>query len=447
MKLTSMDIARQYFGEKIFNQIVVYLKKDPAANLRHVLKLVEKAAVLPEHRTQVQNLQQHFENNPVVQNYISRILTEVDENVQHHLLVNFFVNASLFGIPRQRRLAETLGHAIPFTILIDPTSNCNLRCTGCWAGAYEKSHSLSFEDVDRIVAEGKELGIYFIVLSGGEPMLWPHLYRLCEKHPDVAFMFYTNGTLIDREAAEKMRQLGNMSPAISLEGDREATDERRGKGVFDKTMKAMELLKEHGVIFGFSLTITSKNWEDVYSDEFIDLLIEKGALYGWSFHYIPIGSNPDLSLMLDAGQRAALVERVRYLRANKPIQVADFWNDGHLTNGCIAGGRRYFHITASGDVEPCAFIHFAREKINGKSLQEILASPLFRAYQKRQPFSENMLRPCPLIDVPQALRDIVKEANPQPTHDGADAILNGETAASLDQIAATWEKEADALKT
>ncbi len=346
-------------------------------------------------------------------------------------------------MPKQTRLANELGHNVPYTILIDPTSNCNLRCRGCWAGAYEKQHSLSFEEVDRIVSEAKDLGMYFIVMSGGEPTMWPHLEELCRKHYDVAFMIYTNGTLINEDMARWMREVGNITPAISLEGDRETTDQRRGKGVYNKIMSAMEHLKENGVAFGFSITITTENAEEVYSDEFIDLMIEKGALYGWSFHYIPIGSNPDFSLMITPEQRANLIKRVREVRSKRPIQIADFWNDGELTGGCIAGGRRYFHINASGDVEPCAFVHFTIDNIKGKPLKEILANPLFKAYQQRQPFSDNLLRPCPIIDRPEMLREMISETDAQPSYEGADALLHDQKAAKMDSIAAAWGEKAD----
>ncbi|MFO8191620.1 MAG: hypothetical protein R6U08_02425 [Bacillota bacterium] len=235
-------------------------------------------------------------------------------------------------------------------------------------------------------------------------------------------MVYTNGTRFDENTAGWIRSAGNISPAISIEGWREATDNRRGKGVFDKIVRCMENLKKKGIAFGFSVTVTRDNCEEISSEEFIDFLIEKGAFYGWSFHYIPIGRNPDFSMRITPEQRGSLVYRIREIRKTKPIQVADFWNDGQLTRGCIAGSRRYFHITANVNVEPCAFVHFTVGTIHGKSLREILANPLFAAYQKRQPFSNNLLRPCPLIDVPEKLRDVVAKSDARPTHEGADDI-------------------------
>lgn len=260
-------------------------------------------------------------------------------------------------------------------------------------------------------------------------------------------MMYPNGTFIDEKMAEAMRAAGHMSPSISLEGGREATDARRGKGVFDKVMAAMDHLRAHGVLFGASVTITRHNCDEVFSDEFIDMLIDKGVLYVWGFHYIPIGRNPEFSLRIKADQRAELVERVRTVRSNKPILIADFWNDGHTMNGCIAGGRRYFHIAADGSVEPCAFAHFSTEKIQGRSLKEILQSPLSRAFQKRQPFNGNMLCPCPIIDNPQMLREIIAESGAKPTHAGAEALLFQPEASELDQTAAAWGTKAERLET
>jgi len=170
----------------------------------------------------------------------------------------------------------------------------------------------------------------------------------------------------------------------------------------------------------------------------MDMLVDKGAMYGWSFHYIPIGREPNLDMMVTPEQRAWLAKRVPEIRKNKPIFLADFWNDGIYTNGCIAGGRRYFHINAKGEVEPCAFVHFAADNIKNKSLEEALQNPLFKEYQKRQPFNENMLKPCPIIDNPEQLREMVKESGAKPTHPGADNIFEEDVASQLDDLAERW---------
>jgi len=443
--LLNTEGAKRFLGEKIFNQALNYMEKDPVNNLDKIFDLLSKAPLAPRHREQIKGVKTVFNNNPAIKEYVERIFNNVDIEVAKVLAMNFFINATFIGVPKQMELSEKLGYSVPFAFLIDPTSRCNLNCEGCWAGKYEDHNSLSFEDVDRLITEGKELGMYFVAMSGGEPFIWPHLFELCEKHDDVAFMIYTNGTLIDEDTAKKMREVKNVSPAISIEGDKETTDARRGKGTYDKIMKAMDNLRNVGVPFGFSVTVTRQNCEKVFSDEFIDTMIEKGAVYGWSFHYIPIGSEPDFTKMITPEQRRELVDRVNKIRTEKPIQIADFWNDGHITGGCIAGARRYFHITASGHVEPCAFVHFYKDTIEGKSLKEILQSPIFRAYQKRQPFSDNLYRPCPLIDNPKALKEIVEESHAVPTHEGADAVLKGEEAKKMKEVAAAWEKEAEKI--
>ncbi|MDI9478258.1 MAG: radical SAM protein [Bacillota bacterium] len=433
----NFNLARKYAGEKILRQGIKYIQKDPVANIEKLLDIAEKLVIRNNHREWVRLTKENYRKYPLIMEYIHKI-KDIAPSYRDGLLMNFSINAGLYGIPYQYEMAEKLGVSVPWTILIDPTSACNLKCEGCWAGKYNKTDSLDFETFDRLISEAKELGIYFIVLSGGEPTLYPRLFDIFAKHNDVAFMMYTNGTLIDEEFADRMLEVGNVSPAISLEGLRETTDGRRGKGVFDRIMMAMDLLRERGIIFGVSVTATRNNIDEVFGEEFIDLMIEKGALYMWSFHYIPIGRNPDLDLMLTPEQRAELAKRVPEIRSKKPIFVMDFWNDGIYTKGCIAGGKRYFHINARGDAEPCAFVHFAVDNVKDKSLQELLQNTLFKAYQKRIPFSENYMAPCPIIDNPQALRDMVEESSAYPTHDGADNVLGGETAKFLDELSETW---------
>jgi len=316
---------------------------------------------------------------------------------------------------------------------------------GCWAGEYAKHDTLEFELVDRIVREAKELGVYWIVMSGGEPFIWPHLIELAARHSDVAFMLYTNGTLIDDAMADKLLEVGNVSPAISLEGWRESTDARRGAGVFDRIVGSMDRMRARGLAFGISLTMTRHNVEEVTGDDFIDFLVEQGAMYGWSFHYIPIGRDPNPDLMVTPEQRKYLVKRIDEIRMQRGFPIADFWNDGELTRGCIAGGRRYFHIAASGAVEPCAFVHVTTHNIRDLSLKEVLQTPLFRAFQQRQPFSENLLRVCPIIDVPDQLREICTETGARPSHPGADTFLQPPLADALDARAQRWHEVADPI--
>ena len=210
--------------------------------------------------------------------YVNRALDEIHPNVIKQTALNLGFEAAFHGTKTIRAMRETHQCNIPWLILMDPTSACNLHCTGCWAAEYGHKLNLSYEDLDRIITQGKELGIYFYMYTGGEPLVRKaDIIKLCEKHYDCEFHAFTNGTLVDDAFCEEMQRVGNLSLSISLEGFEEVNDLRRGVGVYDKVMAAMDKLKSHGLIFGTSICYTSKNIETVTSDEFLDMIIEKGC--------------------------------------------------------------------------------------------------------------------------------------------------------------------------
>ena len=364
------------------------------------------------------------------------------KNVKERFIQNFIVKPYTTYGPRRKAFYEENGYEVPSLLVISPSMRCNLRCYGCYAWKYKKSDDLDIDVVHRVINEAKEMGIFFFVISGGEPTFWPHLFEVLETHNDAIFQIYTNGTLIDEKMADRFAEVGNALPCISVEGFEKETDERRGKGTFQKISNAMDLLREKGVIFGFSATATRYNNELIVSDEFVDYFIEKGIYIGWYFNYIPIGKDPDLDLMPTPEQRDYRRKRIIELRDKKKAVLADFWNDGILTNGCLAGGYEYMHVIYNGDVEPCVFAHFAADNIKEKSLKEIIESPFFMAFRKRRPYNENLLRPCTIIDNPHILRDAVKEGNAHPTHDGAETIITT-IAPKIDEYAKKWGEVAD----
>jgi MoaA/NifB/PqqE/SkfB family radical SAM enzyme len=221
--------------------------------------------------------------------YASKLLTEINPRVKEKSAVNFFINSVMHGIPIQNENEKKYDCNVPWAILIDPTSACNLKCKGCWAGEY-KTWNLSFDDLDRVVKEGKELGIYMYIFSGGEPLMRKNdIIKLCEKHDDCVFLSFTNGTLIDEQFANDMQRVGNFAVAFSIEGYEKETDMRRGEGTFKAVIKAMDLLKEKGCLFGFSTCYHRYNTEVVGSKEYVDLMVDKGCRFGWYFTYIPVG--------------------------------------------------------------------------------------------------------------------------------------------------------------
>lgn len=441
-----MNLARSILGEKVLEQGIRYLVNGTEEKLPFLLHIGEIAAKDSNHKNNIKNIRRVLENKDSNwYKFARRLFRNTHPNIKKKIAVNFFLNASLLGVPRQKEAAQKIGAAVPWAILIDPTERCNLNCKGCWAGDYQRTKELDFETIDRILTEGEELGIYFTVLSGGEPLIRKDdIIKLAEKHNEQVFHIFTNGTLIDDNLVKEVVRVGNITFAISIEGFEEKTDERRGKGVFKKIVEAMDLLRENGCIFGFSATYTRNNTEELASDEFIDLMIEKGAVFGWLFTYIPIGKDVDLEFMATPEQRAYMYERVRRIRDQKPIFLVDFWNDGEASNGCIAGGRRYFHINAAGDVEPCAFVHYSTCNIKDISLKEALQNPLFKAYQKRQPFDKNLLRPCPLIDHPEAIAEMVRESKALSTQLKSDESVE-EFAKKLFPYAEEWQKVSEEI--
>jgi MoaA/NifB/PqqE/SkfB family radical SAM enzyme len=309
------------------------------------------------------------------------------------------------------------GCAIPRDLLIDPTSACNLSCKGCWAADYRKKSELSFEKLDEILTEATRLGTIDVLVSGGEPLLRKHdLVRLCEKHRKLTFGVFTNGTLIDEKFADEMVRLENLNMFISVEGFREHTDFRRGSGTFDKAMRAMDILKERDLGFGFSACYHSRNCEEVSGDAFLDFMREKGAWFGWLFNYLPIGRDADLSLCCSAEQRALVMQRVSTYFKKHKFTLIDLMNSGHKAYGCVGAGNGFAHINANGDMEPCAFCHYSDANIHDMGLLEALRSPFFKRFRAAKPFSGNLLRPCPMMDNPDAIVKVASGAGVCSTH-------------------------------
>lgn len=340
------------------------------------------------------------------------LFSDIDTSVRQKLFENLVIASGILGNLRRKEVKRREGCNVPWAILLDPTSECNLRCVGCWAAQYGHGHSLDFDVMDRIITQGKELGTYVYLFTGGEPLVRKDdVLRLCEKHDDCVFSAFTNGTLIDDAFADEMLRVGNFAPAISVEGFEKETDARRGKGTYQAVLRAMEILQRKRLPFGFSACYHRNNTDIIGSEAFFDHMVDRGCKFGWLFTYIPVGRDAVPDLIVTAEQREFMDRKVREYRRTKPIFAVDFWNDGEYVGGCIAGGRCYLHISAAGDVEPCAFIHYSNANIRDVSLLEALKSPLFTQYRNNQPFNGNHLRPCPLLDNPECLIQMVHASN------------------------------------
>lgn len=380
--------------------------------------------------------------------FINTALNELDPHVIKMNALNLGYQAGFYGFKKTQALQEELDCNVPWIILMDPTSACNLHCTGCWAAEYGNRLNLSYEDLDQIVSQGKELGIYFYMMTGGEPLVRKKdIIKLCRKHKDCAFHAFTNGTLIDEEFCRETAEVGNLTFSLSLEGFEEVNDGRRGNGIFNKVTDAMDLMKKHGLLFGTSICYTSANYKTVTSDEFLDMIIEKGVRYTWYFHYMPVGNDAAVELLPTKEQREFMYHRVREIRSSdsdKAIFAMDFQNDGEFVGGCIAGGRFYCHINPNGDVEPCVFIHYSSANIHDMPLLECFKQPLFAEYRKGQPFNHNMLRPCPMLENPGSLKTMVEKTGAHSTD-----LQSPESAEHLcekcEAYASCWTGKADDL--
>ena len=425
-----------------------YLEKNPEENAIKLMGWVDKlAGDGPDSFASQRNAVRRVLENPDSNMYrlIMNTFHETDPGVLKATFENFFLNANIVGWPIQEEYRNKYHCNIPWAILLDPTSACNLHCTGCWAAEYGNRLNLSYDEIDSIITQGKQMGVYMYIYTGGEPLVRKKdLIALCEKHSDCQFLSFTNATLIDEAFADDMLRVKNFIPAISVEGFEAATDGRRGEGTYQKVVQAMAILKRKHLPFGLSCCYTSQNLDSISSLEFIDQMVDWGAKFVWYFHYMPVGNDAVPELLPNPRQREFMYHRIREIRSTKPIFAMDFQNDGEYVGGCIAGGRRYLHINANGDCDPCVFIHYSDANIRNMRLLEVLQSPLFMAYHNGQPFNENHLRPCPMLENPEKLRELVKATGAHSTD-----LQSPETADHLcdkcEAYARNWQPTADRL--
>ena len=379
---------------------------------------------------------------------INHIIDDADPGYAKTMLLNLGYEAFFCGTKKIRENRKKYDCNIPWLILFDPTMACNMHCKGCWSGTYGHKSSLTFEQMDKIVTQGKELGAYLYMLTGGEPMVRKEdVLKLCEKHHDCFFAAYTNSTLIDEDLCKRVQKLGNLTFMLSIEGTEETNDARRGEGHYHAAMKAMDLLKKYGIVFGTSVCYTRDNIEAVTSDDFFHMLSDKGAHFGFYFHLMPVGNNAVPELMPTPEQRKYMIKRIREIRTeDSDIEFfpMDFQNDGEFVGGCIAGGRNYFHINSNGDAEPCVFIHFSNCNIKDSSILEMLQSPLFKAFHEGQPFNRNHLRPCPMLENPELIEEMVHKTKAHQTNAESPEEVEHLVAKTKD-YAAKWAPVADEI--
>jgi len=394
--------------------------------------------------------------------YVSK---EVIKNVVDVLIQNNLIRGDRSYTLAVEKFEQKYGEMPPTFIVFSPTQKCNLNCIGCYASSTSKTAAtIPYPYVDKVVSEVHDsFGSRFITISGGEPLMYRSegktLLDILEKYNDMFFLIYTNGTLINDEVAERLAKSANATPAISVEGFEKETDERRGSGTYKKILKAFEHLRQAGVPFGISVTATSKNVDILLTDEFYDSYFkDQGACYMWQFQLMPIGRGKDeLNLMVNPEKRVRLYRKWEQLLGEKKYCLADFWNSGVLSRGCIAYGRSggYFYIDWHGNVTPCAFIPYYVDNIydlynNGKTLSDVLFSDFMkngRKWQKEYGLDnwkkpDNWLMPCSIRDHYEIFRNSVLTKHAKPEDEKAREALESN---EYFEVLKKYDKELESL--
>ncbi len=447
--ISAKEKCQRFFAGIALNNIYRYVKKNPSKNITRIINIGEKLLgdTFPK-----KNLDafRNAVNDPdnVWYKFAQSIINDCDPEYVKKFILAFALGAGVNGTKAVRENRGKYKCNIPFLILLDPTSACNMNCKGCWSAEYGHKSNLTLDEMRSIVDQGTRLGTHVYMFTGGEPLIRKNdIITLCRENPNCVFLAYTNATLIDEAFCKEVAALGNLSLAISIEGTEETNDDRRGSGAYRKSIEAMDMLKKHGIIFGISVCYTSKNIDSVTSDEFLDFMVEKGVRFGFYFNYMPVGRAADVSLIPRPDQRVHMyswLRKVRNSKTGKPMFFMDFQNDAEYVGGCIAGGRNYFHINSEGDMEPCVFIHYSDSNIRKNTLLEALRSPLFMAYYHNQPFNDNHLRPCPMLENPDILRRIIRETGAEST-DLIEKESADELCSKCDSFACEWQPVADKL--
>ncbi len=374
----------------------------------------------------------------------------ISPQVRKNIIKNFIGKVILGEHERQQPFREEFGFNPPSFLTISPTKKCNLACKGCYAASSVKNdNTLSYNIFQKIIDEKRQIwGSHFTVISGGEPLMYSSdgkdLFDILKTNNDNYFMMYTNSTLIDRDMAKRMAEVGNLTPAISVEGWEKETDYRRGKGVYRKIQEAMDNLRAEGVPFGISVTATKDNAETVLSEDFMDYYFnQKGAIYGWIFQYMPIGRSFTIDMMVTPEQRRWMLEQELEMIYNKNLFLIDFWNGGPMSLGCIGAARSggYFYIDWNGNVAPCVFFPYHIANIydlyeSGDNLTSVIKSKYFKsirswqdAYTNRKNGHDvkNLFRPCPIRDHYKFAHKTIKRFEAKPMDpDAARAIEDPE---------------------
>lgn len=361
--------------------------------------------------TQDFNLERYLTGG--VENIVKNIMRATLTNPKESLFISKYALASKEAA-RVRRQAEENGEHVPPFLIASITSSCNLHCTGCYARTNLSccdsgiTKQLTDKEWLEIFKEARELGIGFILLAGGEPFLRKDVIEAAGLVPEILFPIFTNGTMLTEEYLKLLDRYRNLIPILSIEGNKEKTDERRGYGIYDKLCKAMKLLKKNKILFGASVTVTTENLQEVTSKDFIDQLSKEDCKGVFYIEYVPVTKESRKLAPKDA-DRSYMQEAISRLREEyKHILFISFPGDEKSSGGCLAAGRGFFHINTQGGAEPCPFSPYSDINVRETSLKEALQSRLFQELKKGELLLEEHEGGCILFEHREQVEGILK---------------------------------------
>ena len=350
--------------------------------------------------------------------------------VDLRLLFKFGLNFGLKNLVAVEMFKHRIrnGEYFPPFLQISILNSCNLRCQGCWVDVDGPPLKIDLVSMNRLINEAKRHGNSFFGILGGEPFLHPELFDILGAHPDCYFQVFTNGQAITADTAKRLRQLGNVTPLVSIEGSSVVSDERRGsQGVFDKSMRGLENCLRERLITGVATSVCRTNIDDLLSEDWLRELIRLGAHYVWYYTYRPVGTRSNPSLALDQDQLVRVRKFIIEMRAKLPIGIVDCYYDHDGVALCPMTTGASHHINPSGDIEPCPLIQFAVENISDPRgiFETIRDSAFLRDFRE---VSAQTTRGCIILERPDVVRDLVIK------HDARDTTLRATALAELDAM-------------
>ncbi|WP_405274771.1 radical SAM protein [Methanobrevibacter sp.] len=357
-----------------------------------------------------------------LQNYLADGVEVILKDAMHATLKNPKESLFLIRFSKHARKATKIrkryekdGQNIPVFLIASITSSCNLHCTGCYSRANnacsddEPQNQLSDDDWHNIFKQAKDLGISFIVLAGGEPLLRQDVLIKASEMSEILFPVFTNGTLLDEKNLELFDENRNLVPIISIEGDQDVTDLRRGAGVYNHIVNVMELMKENNIIFGTSLTFTKRNISSLVSNEYIDKLHDFGCKVVFFIEYVPLNEDTTDLAPTDSERELLFNEINRLRREYDDMLFLSFPGDEKTSGGCLAAGRGFFHINSNGGAEPCPASPYSDINVKESSLLDALNSNLFKSLRDGGLLMDDHEGGCVLFEHRKDVERILKQ--------------------------------------